>query len=463
MRKRSRAALVAITVIGLGATAGTSQPAVPSPTFVSPAGHRVSSFALAAGLDGRAVVTWTAADRHDITRIWVSDRAPGGAFRPPVALSDPARQAWNRTAAVAPDGTELVGWVEERRNSPQSFVVVAARPPGAPFGKPHRLATHARGASQLRLAFGADGTAIAAWVQETAKYVGRVAVAVRTPAGHWLKPEMVTDTERTVSNPQVALDGTGTATLVWDRAPPPNKPTILHAARQAGDAQVRAAVRPRGGTFGGYRILSNPHHQATDAFLAENARGDAAVVWRMLPSRRDPVRFRIAFAYRRGDGRFGGHHLLGTRTHGFSFPRAAIDPDGVASFVWGAQPTQAELNCDCVRIFAARRPPGGPVGKPTAISPHAVTGPEIATGPSGGALVLWTPDSVSRKDFRTRVEGRFVAADGTLGPRRRLSTLGRGMDAEGQGALSGADRAVVAWTRYFKGHSHLEVIDTEVP
>jgi hypothetical protein len=347
-------------------------------------------------------------------------------------------------------------------------VLVASRRPGAASFVTTVLARRVRSPSHLSLASGAGGAAAATWVQETTDYIGRVAVAIRTPAGKWRAPELVTGTTRTVDNPRVALEADGDATVVWDRAPPPHKPTILRAAprvraaRQKGDGQVRAAFRPRGGTFGRAQVLSNPRQQATDAYLAQNDRGDAVVVWRTLPSRNNPVRFRIAFAYRKGGGRFGRHHLIGAPTHGFSFPRAAVGPDGGATLVWGSKVTQAGSYCECVRIFTARRPAGGPVGEAVPISEPLVWGPEIATDSAGNALVLWSPDPVDRAD-EERVKGRLVGAGGALGPERHFSPLGQEIDQEDTAALTDNGRAVVGWTRYTDPGHRLEVVDATMP
>ncbi|HKP88381.1 MAG TPA: hypothetical protein VJT75_00245 [Thermoleophilaceae bacterium] len=452
-----RVSLGVVVALALGAVAAAAPPDPPPPTYVSPPGHSVATFTVAAGGGGRRVLTWAAPDSRQVMRIWVVDRAPGGAFGTPAALSHPSRSAWLPRTAVMQDGTELVGWTESEPNSPWSRVMVATRRPGAARFSRRRLA-RVREPSWLSLTTGPGGAAAASWVQDTKDHIGRAAVALRTPGG-WRKPEVVTDSKRTVSNARVALDGDGNATVVWDRRPPPWKAVVerLHAARERGQAEVRAAFRPRGGRFGRAEVVSNPHHQATDAFLAGNARGDAVVVWRTLPSQRKSV-FRLSWAYRRGHGHFGKPHSA-TRLASLSFPAAAIGPEGAVTIAWGGPGAQA----GCDRVFIARRSPGGRLTRPAALSGCQSFGPEVTADRAGNALVLWTPDSLARPDFKTRVEGRFVGADGSIGPARRFSALGNGMEAEERGALAGDGTALVAWHRYAAGHHRLEALDTTVP
>jgi hypothetical protein len=465
MRKMLRVPLAALGAIGL-ASAAAAAPSDPAPpTYVTPPGQRVETYTLAAGRGKRDVLTWAGPDSRDVIRVWVVDRSPGGSFGQPIALSDRDRSAWLPRTAVMADGTELVAWVENERDSPWSRVLVATRRPGASAFARKRLA-RVREPSYLSLATGVHGAAAATWVQDTKRHIGRVAVVFRSRGGHWGKPEIVTGPKRTVSNPRLALDGGGNATLAWDRRPPPWKAVVERTARkrQRGQAEVRAAVRPRGGRFGKAQVVSNPHHQATDAFLAGNARGDAILVWRTLPSQRNGTDFRLSFAYRRHDHpRFGNPHSGAWLAHFFGFPRAAIDPSGAASIVWNDQMGKPDRLCGCGRIVLARRPPGGPLGASIPLSEDFVLGPEIGTDRAGNMLVLWTPESVRREDFKSRVEGRFVGADGALGPARIFSSFGLGIEFEEAAALTGDGGALVGWHRYVGGRHRLESVDAAVP
>lgn len=453
-----------LALAGLG-TAVAAGPANPPPTYVTPPAQRVETHALAAGGAKREVLTWAGPDSRDVLRVWVVDGARGASFGKPLALSDRHRSAWLPRTTVMDDGTELVAWTEEEPDSSWTRVLVATKRPGAADFTRVRL-TRVREPSWLSLVSGPEASAAASWVQDAKDHIGRAAVAVRSRGGHWGKPELVTGRKRTVSNPRLAFDGAGNATLAWDRRPPPWKAVIERATRkrQRGQAEVRAAVRPRGGRFGKAQVVSNPHHQATEAFLAENARGDAVLVWRTLPSQRRGTDFRLSFAYRRrGRDRFGPPHGGARLAHFFGFPRAAIDPSGAASIVWNDPGAGPERLCGCGRIVVARRPPGGPLGAPVALSEDFAVGPEIAADRAGGVLVLWTPDEVRREDFESRVEGRLVGADGTLGPARAFSSFGAGIELEEAGALIGHGRALVGWHRYASGHHRLEVVETSVP
>jgi hypothetical protein len=66
----------------------------------------------------------------------------------------------------------------------------------------------------------------------------------------------------------------------------------------------------------------------------------------------------------------------------------------------------------------------------------------LAANPSGRELLVWDVQ-VGRSLTRNRVEGRFVAPGGELGPRRRLAR--GGSNAEIQALLPANGDGLVAW------------------
>jgi hypothetical protein len=154
---------------------------------------------------------------------------------------------------------------------------------------------------------------------------GRNTVAVWR-RGRWIEASRLVDSEWTIptrvgeadSEPRVAVDGAGVATVVW----------LLRG-------QVLAARGTPAGPFGDPELIATTHPDDDEwgvSFdLAVNGRGDAVVAWQETASGR-PV---VDAAYRPTQGGWlSPVRLAAARNGQLSLPAVTVDPRGHADALW---------------------------------------------------------------------------------------------------------------------------------
>jgi hypothetical protein len=114
--------------------------------------------------------------------------------------------------------------------------------------------------------------------------------------------------------------------------------------------------------------------------------------------------------------------------------------------------------CECSAIFDSHRPPGGEFAGRAQLSPKGVEfyEPTLAADRAGNVLGVWNVRVGDGGSIRGYVQGRLVAADGALGPRRRISRRRLGVSSE-QAALASSGAATVAWMRLERTKSRIEM------
>ncbi|MDP8943923.1 MAG: hypothetical protein M3N16_07375, partial [Actinomycetota bacterium] len=123
---------------------------------------------------GNATAAWTRSDGAN-ARVEVATRPTGGAFSAASFVSPAGQSASDPGLAVAPDGTAIAAWKQESYATAQ--IHAAVRPAGGSFAAPVALSAQNGGPSKPRVAFDSQGNATALW-----KRSDRIEVATR-PAG----------------------------------------------------------------------------------------------------------------------------------------------------------------------------------------------------------------------------------------------------------------------------------------
>jgi hypothetical protein len=132
---------------------------------------------------------------------------------------------------------------------------------------PNQISTSGQDATTPKVASG-NGTAIAVW----ARFDGsnqRIQAAVRPSGGSFGAPVTLSGAGQDAFEPQVEMDSSGDALVVWTRfdGGVPNRP------------RIQAAWRPAGGSFGAVQTLSNSTNDANTAQASLDGSGNATVVW----------------------------------------------------------------------------------------------------------------------------------------------------------------------------------------
>ena len=224
--------------------------------------------------------------------------------------------------------------------------------------------------------------------------------------------------------PQAAIDGAGTAIVVWQQFDAMSTNTV-----------VQAAIRPAGGSFGAPGALSATGSGAVHPQIAMNAAGDALVAWEHLVGQTMVVQAVV----RPAGGTFSAPVDLSAAGLMGPLPRVAIDGAGNATVVW----TQTGPAGTTVQV--ATRPAGGTWSAAADLSPAGdASSGQVATNGPGETIAVWTHADAAGN---TIVQASVRPVGGAFEASADLSAAGR--DAiDPHVAIDAAGHAVAVWSRF---------------
>ena len=220
-------------------------------------------------------------------------------------------------------------------------------------------------------------------------------------------------------NPQVAIDGSDRATITWERSDGTN-------------ARIESV---RLGADGNPEPIETLSEAGQDAVLPEIAIDDsdrATIVWQ----RSDGSSFRVQSVRLGADGSPETVQTLSDAGQGAFNPQAAIDGSDRATVVW-RRSDGSNNRVQSVRL--------GADGSPEAVrtlSAQNATDPQVAIDDSDRATVVWR--RLEGANFR--IESVRIDADGSPEAVETLSAAGRDA-ADPRLAIDDSDRATIVWRR----------------
>jgi hypothetical protein len=257
-------------------------------------------------------------------------------FLSPINISDAGQDAFEPQVAVdASTGNATSVWT--RSDGSNFRIQTATRTPAGPWSVPQNISDPGQSASGPAIAIDPSGNALAVWTRSDGLN-GRIQAAYRQAGGSFGTPVTVSDAGGDASGPDVTMDSTGKATVVWSRF-------------DGTKLRVQAAVRGAGtaGTFIPAQTLSAAGQDAFEPRVAtgSNADDSGVVVWtrsdgtnlRIQSSRRrdrvgfprpkgaTPLRVALALAYTQCPAG------TGTRQHGPPFAVLSCTPPTQSSSV----------------------------------------------------------------------------------------------------------------------------------
>jgi hypothetical protein len=230
----------------------------------------------AAGIGGRAVVTWQIGGDYQLpeSSLHVRTAGTGSVFGADRELPDAGGLA-DVALAVGASGDVQVAYVDEHFSGHEApaKLHVAQGVAGAALADPAVLSTGGKGTSsgaQVAAAFSQDGTASVAWAKPGEHYEegGALEVFTRGPGGAFGSAQQLADGAQGV----VLAGGPGASAVVsWMRA--------THAGAHL-SWSVHAATRASaGGPFGGDETISAADRDALWPSVAMTPSGDAVAAW----------------------------------------------------------------------------------------------------------------------------------------------------------------------------------------
>jgi len=295
-------------------------------------------------------------------------------------------------------------------------------------------------ASAPQVAIDAQGNALAVWVEKFA--TGRTYLESNryTPAGGWTATaagSIETDNVGDANDPQIALDGSGNAMVVWTRVG-----KVWSSRRPAGSGWER-------------EVEIEPENAATFASIAQlavNASGTAQVVWRERDFDRDLV---LSNRYTPGSGWGTVASIVASQANDeVMAPQIAIDANGNGLAVWQLyQGTSVDLLANRYTAGSGWRT----ARSITADKTHDVTASQIALDANGNALAVWTQAATTANSViwydrypAAATDWDTAATIGPIVPFSNLVTPHFALDANGN--------ATAVWQQYISGQKAYNIM-----
>jgi hypothetical protein len=219
-----------------------------APVDISAAGAFAHAPQVAVDSEGNATAVWERYNPQG-TQIQSATRPAGGSWSAPANLFEPRRIADRPQVAVDPHGNATAIWLRSDGND--LLVQGATRPAGGSWSVPVDIsADDGRGGDNARLVVDSRGNATAVWRgYDSNRDNFAIQAATRPLGGGWSPPTDVSNRTRngtSVSEPQVAVDPLGNATVAWLLGSQRGA-VIQSATSVSGRAYAARVVRVRGG------------------------------------------------------------------------------------------------------------------------------------------------------------------------------------------------------------------------
>jgi Ca2+-binding RTX toxin-like protein len=283
-----------------------------SPRRISTPAADTESPRLAVDRLGNAIAVWQRSNGHDSV-VQAAVRPADGNWSEPQNLSSPGEVAFTPDVAVRAGKITAVWTVLRDR---RTVVESSSRTVAGSWTSAQTVSGPVGNASAPAVAVDDQGDGVAAWRWSDGAFLV-VQASVRSTAGVWSTPEVLSGPGRSASQPQVAMDASGEAVVGWIR----NNGSWLAA---------QVVSRPVGGEWEDVQNLTQRGGNARQLDLTMNSRGDAAVTWVQgrLQATAD-----LLSAFRPAGSRRWSRALV---SDGWSRlgARIALDEQGNATAVW---------------------------------------------------------------------------------------------------------------------------------
>jgi hypothetical protein len=200
--------------------------------------------------------------------VQIALRSSAGAWQAPVSFVSTG-DASRLVAKLDAQGNGVAAWA--RLTSTGSVVEAVTWTASGAFGQVAQLSPSSQGAFLPDLAVNEVGSAVVVWQVAPSQDAGspyQVESAYRTAGGNWSAATTVSPVVPQTWSPQVALDGAGNATAVWEEG------------STANNYRIYAATQLVRGPWGApVRIEPSDWYMAGQSAVADDAAGNATASW----------------------------------------------------------------------------------------------------------------------------------------------------------------------------------------
>jgi len=243
---------------------GFSAPAIISPTPLTKK-NEAENVRLAIDPAGDVTAVWDYYESAtELSVVQGASRPFGGSFSAPSRLSETSQSAFEPAVAMDSAGDAIAVWT--RKNGTNFIIQASSEQAGGSFGAAVELSEAGSNASMPEIAMTPGGAATVVWVRLDAASFSIVQTSSGSVAGTFSAPLSLSLTGENAENPEVAINASGAATVVWQRLEGSNK-------------IVQASTSAQGSGFGPAVNLSASGQNAIFPAVAMDGAGDATAVW----------------------------------------------------------------------------------------------------------------------------------------------------------------------------------------
>jgi PKD domain len=422
-----RTALASLAGLLLICGSATAAPTWLEPTSLSATGESATNAQVAVDARGDSVAVWQRTDAMtaNTNDVQAAVRQAGGNWQAtPTTLASCFFFPTTPEIAVDPSGDAVAVW-ECASSSTGDRVIEAATAtgPALQWSKPVQLSNSFDiNVEDPQVAIDASGDATVIWVTLGSGATSFVQVVQRPAGGAWSTPVPISRTDTTVGAPQVAEDPSGDATAVWTID---NDPKIV----------AEASMRPAGAASWGMPMDLSDATAASNAEVAMSPQGAAIAVWQNGTGTSSTIQ---AAAHSAG-GQWGTPLDIPGQDESGEDPQVAIDPRGDATAVWdGSNGTNAIVQ-------AAQLPAGASAWQAAENVSDAgqnATAAQIAADAQGDLVAVWQRSNGTN----TIVQGAARPVGGSWQPAKNVSAAGENTENP-EVAVDSAGNASAAWDR----------------
>ncbi len=405
------------------AVGAVAAPAWRAPAVLSVAGGNSTVPQVAIDSAGNTVAVWRRSTGAEAVIQSSYRPAATGVWSTPVNLSIPGSEATDPRVAVDNAGNVTAVW---RRFDGSNIRVQAATRSAAPsaWSNPVNLSAAGQDAFDPQIAVNATGSASVVWSRWNGVSVVVQAISRRIHLGSWNSPADLSVNGGNAFDPRIAIGPSGTAVAVWQRF---NGTNVV----------IQSASQPvASGSWSPATDLSTADENAVQPGIAVDTAGNATAVWvseagaNFVPQ---------AVSRPVTTGVWGTPTDLSPAQPSVSDPHVALDINGTATAVWqGFDGTN-------IVIRTATRPATGVWSLPADLSGAGqdAVEPQVALDAAGNITTVWARSNGTNPVIQAT---RRSVASGTWSAPADLS--GAGQDALGvEVAVDPHGNAAAVWQR----------------
>jgi len=281
-------------------------------------------------------------------------------------------------------------------------------------------------ANAPQVAADGNGNDVAVWAQSDGSFI-HIRTNRYVAGSGWLTPIRIdSDNSNDAASPQIAMDGSGNAVVVWAQA-----------------NSIWAARYTAGVGWGAATTISDGVGNATAPQIAVDTNGDAVVVWQQL----DGIQNVWANHYLAGWG-WGTATTISDGAGNATAPQVAADTSGNAVAVWA----QSDGTRD--NIMANRYLNGSGWGTAALIETDnngAAAKPQVSVAADGNAIAVWQQSDGTRTNIWSN---RYTAGTG-WDAAALIEHDDTGDATDPQVAVDGLGNAVAIWTQSDGLHNNI--------